>query len=123
MQVIAPKVAAHAFKRVIWKLFQQPGHWAALVGNQHIPPPMGDTLQSSIRRLYDWGMHTVYTVPVGELAIWLAEYCFGTRKTVVFRMYTKSPTVKTVNGKESETLQVSVVHGCLGVRIFQEGMH
>ena len=30
-------------------------------------------------------------------------------------MYTKSPTVKTVNGKESETLQVSVVHGRLGV--------
>ena len=50
-------------------------------------------------------------------------FCFGTRKTVVFRMYTKSPTVKTVNGKESETLQVSVVHGHLGVRIFQEGMH
>ena len=52
-----------------------------------------------------------------------AYKCFGTRKTVVFRKYTKSPTVKTVNGKESETLQVSVVHGRLGVRIFQEGMH
>ena len=44
VQVIAP-----TFKWVIWKLFQQPGHWAALVGNQHIPPPMGDTLWSSIR--------------------------------------------------------------------------
>ena len=27
------------------------------------------------------------------------------------------------SSKESETLQVSVVHGRLGVRIFQEGMH
>ena len=49
------------------------------------------------------------------------DYCFGTRKTVVFRMYTKSPAVKTVNGKESETLQVSVVHRRLGVQIFQRG--
>ena len=47
--------------------------------------------------------------------------CFGTCETVVFRMYTKSPTVKTMNGKESETLQVSVVHGHLGVRILQRG--
>ena len=57
---------------MIWKLFQQPGQWAALVGNTHIPPPMGDTLQSSIKRPYEWGAHTWSTVPVGELALWLA---------------------------------------------------
>ena len=49
VQVIAPKVAAPTFKWVIWKLFQQPGYWAVLVGNQHIPPPMGDTLRLSIK--------------------------------------------------------------------------
>ena len=74
VQVIAPKVAAPAFKWVIWKLFQQPGHWAALVGNQCIPPPMGDTLRLSIRRPFDWDTHMASTVPIGELAIWLAEY-------------------------------------------------
>ena len=58
VQVIAPKVAAPAFKRVIWKLFQHPGHWAALVGNQRIPPPMGDTLRSSIRQPFDCGTHS-----------------------------------------------------------------
>ena len=74
VQVIAPKVAAPAFKQVIWKLFQQPGKWAVLVGDHHIPPPMGDTLRSLIRRPFDWGVHTASTVPIGELAIWLAEY-------------------------------------------------
>ena len=74
VQVIAPKVAAPTFKWVIWKLFQQLGHWAALVCNQHIPPLMGDTLWSSIRQPYEWGAHTASTVPIGELAIWLAEY-------------------------------------------------
>ena len=74
VQVIAPKVAAPVFKRVIWKLFQQPRQWAALVGNQRIPPPMGDTLRSSIRQPFDWGVHTASTVPIGELAVWLAEH-------------------------------------------------
>ena len=69
VQVIAPKLAAPAFKRVIWKLFQQPGQWAALVGDHHIPPPMGDTPRSSIRRPFAWGTHTASTVPIGELAI------------------------------------------------------
>ena len=57
VQVIAPNVAAPTFKQVIWKLFQQPGHWAVLVGNQHIPPPVGDTLWSLIRQSYEWGAH------------------------------------------------------------------
>ena len=58
---------------MIWKLFQQPGQWAALVGTSYIPPPIGDMLRSSIQRPYEWGMHTASTVPVGELALWLAE--------------------------------------------------
>ena len=74
VQVIAPKVAAPVFKQVIWKLFQQPGQWAVLVGNHRIPPPMEVTLRSSIRQPFDWGAHTVSTVPIGELAVWLAEY-------------------------------------------------
>ena len=49
VQAIAPNTTAPAFQRMIWKLFQQPGQWAALVGNTHIPPPMGDTLRLSIK--------------------------------------------------------------------------
>ena len=71
VQAIAPKTAAPAFWRMIWKLFQQPGQWAALVGNTRIPPPMGDTLWSLIKRLYKWGTHTSSTVPIGELALWM----------------------------------------------------
>ena len=44
VQEIAPKTATPAFRRMIWKLFQQPGQWAALVGTSYIPPPIGDTL-------------------------------------------------------------------------------
>ena len=44
VQAIAPKTATPAFWRMIWKLFQQPGQWAALVGTSYIPPPIGDTL-------------------------------------------------------------------------------
>ena len=73
VQAIAPKTATPAFRQMIWKLFQQPGQWAALVGTSYIPPPIGDTLRSSIRRSYEWGVHTASTVPVGELALWLAE--------------------------------------------------
>ena len=73
MQAIAPKATASAFRWMIWKLFQQPGHWLALVGDVYIPPPIGDTLRSLIRQPYEWGMHMVSTVPVGELAHWLAE--------------------------------------------------
>ena len=73
VQAIAPKTATPAFRWMIWKLFQQPGQWAALVGTSYIPPPIGDTLRSSIRRPYEWGAHTASTVPVGELALWLAE--------------------------------------------------
>ena len=72
VQVIAPKTTAPAFRQMIWKLLQQPGQWVALVGNAHIPLPMGVTLQSSIRQPYEWGAHTVSTVPIGELALWLA---------------------------------------------------
>ena len=72
VQAIAPKIAAPPFQQMIWKLFQQPGQWAALVGNNCIPPPMGDTLQSSIKRLYEWGTYTSSTVPMGELVLWLA---------------------------------------------------
>ena len=45
----------------------------ALVGGTYIPLPIGDTLWSSIQRPYKWGAHTASTVPVGELAHWLAE--------------------------------------------------
>ena len=72
VQAIAPKTAAPAFWWMIWKLFQQPGQWAALVGNTRIPLPMGDTLRSLIKWPYEWGAHTSSTVPVGELALWLA---------------------------------------------------
>ena len=41
--------------------------------NQLYPPTHWDTLQSSIQRLYEWGVHTACTVPIGELALWLAE--------------------------------------------------
>ena len=58
VQAIAPKTATPAFQRMIWKLFQQPGQWATLVGTSYIPPPIGDMLRSSIRRPYEWGVHT-----------------------------------------------------------------
>ena len=73
VQAIAPKTATPAFRRMIWKLFQQPGQWAALVGTSYIPPPIGDTLRSSIQRPYEWGVHMASTVPVEELALWPAE--------------------------------------------------
>ena len=35
---------------------------------------MGDTLRLLIRQPFDWGAHTASTVPIGELAVWLADY-------------------------------------------------
>ena len=67
----APNTATPTFWWMIWKLFQQPGQWA-LVGNTCIPPPMGDTLRSSIKRPYEWGAYTLSTAPIGELVLWLA---------------------------------------------------
>ena len=40
VQAIAPKTTP-AFRQMIWKLFQQPGQWAALVGTSYIPHPLG----------------------------------------------------------------------------------
>ena len=45
VQAITSKTATPTFRWMIWKLFQQPGQRAALVGTSYIPPPIGDTLR------------------------------------------------------------------------------
>jgi hypothetical protein len=55
-------------------LFQQSSHWCELASNQHVPPPIGDTLHTSIMKVYDWGDRHPRDHSAKELAQWLMQH-------------------------------------------------
>ena len=44
VQIIAPSIAPVAFKRVLWRIFQEKCQWATLTEGITPPSPLGDTL-------------------------------------------------------------------------------
>ena len=56
MQTIAPSIAPVVFKWVLWKIFQEKGQWATLTKGITPPSLVGDTLRSSIKCQFDWGV-------------------------------------------------------------------
>jgi hypothetical protein len=63
-----------AFKKSVWVLFQQPGHWYNLASNQCVPPPIRDILCTSVKEVYDWGDRHPRDHSEKKLAQWLGQY-------------------------------------------------